>query len=122
MDGPSSDREQARQEKAAASCLTPKLPHCKAALNVPEIHRELVLHLHAIDLHLHHALVERAWGAALEPTRRAPGIKRSLLHDPGMGLAPPIRAGPEQSEGAAGAGLKSAAEEFASQVYSLHIY
>ena len=81
-------REQASGEKAAASCRTPKLPHSKAALNVPQINLELVLHLHTIDLHLHDPLVERACGPALEPTRRAPGVKRGLSHDPVMDRIP----------------------------------
>src|SRR5208337_114580 len=65
-----------------------KLPHSKATLNIPGINLELVLDMHAIDLHLHNLLVKRSWGAALEPARRAPGIKRGLAHDPVMDCVP----------------------------------
>ena len=40
--------------------------------------------MHAIYLHLHNLLVKRSCGLALEPARRAPGIKRGLAHDPVM--------------------------------------
>jgi hypothetical protein len=37
---------------------------------------------------LHNLLVERSRGSALEPARRAPGIKRGLAHDPVMDCVP----------------------------------
>ena len=69
------DREQARGAKAAASRRTPDLAHSKSPLNVPGVNLKVVLDMDAIDLHLHDSLIKRGFGAALEPARRAPGIK-----------------------------------------------
>ena len=51
---------------AVAGCGTPNLLHSKARLDVREVNPELVLDIHAINLHFHNPLIKRRRGVALE--------------------------------------------------------